>query len=547
MWQCSRSVPENASILATIGTETITETDFITAFLHLKQKGSFQDNGQTRRQILGQLVRQKLFLTEAQKRNLTTDAIARFERERLTIQGLLNEYYTHEIAAKITVTEAELKDYFIRFNTRIKARHLYAPTRDRADSLYQLLKKGASFAQLARNVFTDPVLRRNGGLIGYFTVDEMHPNFEDVAFHLKKGEISAPVKIAGGYSIIKVEDKIVNPLLTESEFLRKKEQLRRYVKFRKRQQAAAHFVEKQRQTLQVEVNPQTLLQLFHQIDFQHMQNGWQRFMMERSGIPQELQNASLVTFKGGSWTVGTFLEKARFTSPKEWRWIRYPENLEEFIAGLVVREFMLNEARKKGFHKLASYQQYIHDHWQDFVLQRLEDSIQANIPVPEDSILAYYQRYQDKFVLPERVCLSEIVVTTAAQAKMVQRLLKQGADFAALAREYSQRTVSAQRGGYLGCFTRNQLQAVGEAFFRQPEGSWVGPLQQKSFFVFFKINRKLPQEVQPLETVREDIIAAYRYMKMDAALQQLENRLRREIPVTVHWERLRSITLKRGE
>ncbi len=547
IWQCAKKETSPEVVLATVGSQTITENDFIPVFQRLKQKGSFQDNGQTRRQILAQLVRQKLFLMEAQQRGYTSDEIAQFERDRLQVQGLLNEYYTREIAGKVSVSEADLKEYFIRFHTRIKARHLYAPTRTKADSLYNLLQSGKSFVELAQQVFTDPVLRQNGGLVGYFTVDEMHPNFEDAAFHMKKGEISPPVKIAGGYSIIKVEDKIVNPLLTESEYLRKKEQLRRYVIYRKRQQAAARFVAEKRQELRVQVNPQTLHKLFSQLQASQHRGNLTVFRNEGAGFPPELLTAPLVSFEGGEWTVATFLKKARFTSAKEWQWVRYPENLEEFIAGLVVRDFMLMEARKKHLDDTPTYHQYVTDHWQDFVLQRLEDSIQASIEVPEDSIAAYYKQFQDKFVTPPRVCLSEIVVTTPGDARKVQQLLKQGADFATLAREYSQRTVSAQRGGYLGCFTRQQLQAMGDAFFSQPQGSWVGPIQQKSMFVFFKIDRKLPREVQPLETVREDIVAAYRYMKLDAALQDLENRLRQEIPVTVHWERLRTIQLKRGE
>ena len=545
--QCSKTTQDSSTVLAVIGDYTITEDQFVQIFTDFKQKASFQDNGQTRRQVLAQMVQQKLLEMEAEKRGYTRDAVAEFERKRLEIQGLLNEYFATYISPKVTVTEADLKEYFVRFNTRIKARHIFAPTRQKADSLYRLLKNGQSFVRLASHTFTDPVLKKNGGLVGYFTVDEMHPNFEDAAFHLNVGEISRPVKIAGGYSIIKVEDKIVNPLLTESEFARKKEQLRRYVVFRKRQQAAARFVEQKRQELGVTFYPAGVQRLFAFLKQQSPGDANLQFRMEpETGVPDSLLEMPLVKSDLGEWTVQTFLEKARFTSPSEWKWIRFPEHLEEFIAGLVVREFMLKEARKAKLAEHQSFQKYFNQHWTDFVLTRLEDSVKAHIAISEDAIRAYYEANKEKFVVPPRVCLREIVVESREKAQTVERLLKQGADFAALAREYSQRTASAQRDGRLGCFSRAQLKTMGDRFFQQPVGSWFGPLQQKSAYIFYKIDDKRPGTTQPLEQVKEDIRETLRYMKMDDALKQLTERLKQEIPVKVYWKRLRTVEIKRG-
>ncbi len=544
---CSEKSASDSQILAIIGDDVITEQQFVEIFTDFKRKAAFQDNGQTRRQVLDLMVRQKLLMREAEKRGYTTDASAKYERKRLRIQGLLNEYYATYISPTVRVTEADLREYFRRFNTRIKARHLYAPTKSKADSLYQLLVHGQSFVQLASQVFTDPTLKNNGGLVGYFTVDEMHPNFEDAAFHLKVGEISKPVKIAGGYSIIKVEDKIVNPLLTESEFANKKDKLKRYVIHRKRQQAAAAFVEEKRKDLQIQVNPQTLQKLFAHLQGVLFDAHRLQFNIEQGfNVPQELANAPLVSSQLGTWTVAQFLEKARFTSPGEWKWVRYPENLEEFIAGLVVREYMLRQAEENQLTRHKAFQKYISQHWTDFVLQRLEDSVQAAIPVPEDSIRDYYEKNRDKFTIPPQVCLREIVVTSPEASREVVRLLRAGKDFAEVAREYSQRTVSAQRGGYLGCFSKAQLKRMGDTFFNQEAGHWIGPLKQKSVYVFYYIDQKLPGRVEQLADVREDIIKAYRYMHLEGALNQLTDRLKKEIPVQIYWKRLRSISIKRG-
>lgn len=53
---------------------------------------------------------------------------------------------------------------------------------------------GESFEALAEEVFTNPYLANNGGDIGEFTVDEMDIAFENAAFALNVGDVSAPVK-----------------------------------------------------------------------------------------------------------------------------------------------------------------------------------------------------------------------------------------------------------------------------------------------------------------------------------------------------------------
>ena len=135
-----------------------------------------------------------------------------------------------------------MREAFSRVNEQIAARHLFAKTEEEANNLYELAKIGVDFNTLAKQVFTDSVLQNNGGYLGYFTWGDMDPAFEDAAYSLKVGEISPPIKTAYGYSIIKVEDKTVNPLLTESEFQRKKSHLQDVIKMRKKEPSEQEYI-----------------------------------------------------------------------------------------------------------------------------------------------------------------------------------------------------------------------------------------------------------------------------------------------------------------
>ncbi len=69
------------------------------------------------------------------------------------------------------------------------------------------LKKGEDFATLAKELTEDPAGKQDGGDLGYFTKDQMVPEFSEVAFKLDKGQISEPVKTQFGWHVLKVEDK----------------------------------------------------------------------------------------------------------------------------------------------------------------------------------------------------------------------------------------------------------------------------------------------------------------------------------------------------
>jgi len=76
------------------------------------------------------------------------------------------------------------------------------------DSIYNRLKAGEDFGELAREKSQHAVSAGNGGELGWIGVGSgTGENFENAAFALNVGEFSAPVKSTHGFHIIKVLDK----------------------------------------------------------------------------------------------------------------------------------------------------------------------------------------------------------------------------------------------------------------------------------------------------------------------------------------------------
>ncbi|HEY1475964.1 MAG TPA: peptidylprolyl isomerase [Pseudolabrys sp.] len=82
---------------------------------------------------------------------------------------------------------------------------------DKIKAIIVRLNKGEDFTKLAAEVTEDPSGKANGGDLGYFSKEQMVPEFSDTAFKLEKGQISGPVKTQFGWHVLKVEDKRVKP------------------------------------------------------------------------------------------------------------------------------------------------------------------------------------------------------------------------------------------------------------------------------------------------------------------------------------------------
>lgn len=78
--------------------------------------------------------------------------------------------------------------------------------RDKLQSIFDMARAGASFAELAKQYSEDSTTAKQGGNLGFFAQGQMVKPFEDAAFALKKGEVSTIVQTQFGFHLIKVED-----------------------------------------------------------------------------------------------------------------------------------------------------------------------------------------------------------------------------------------------------------------------------------------------------------------------------------------------------
>jgi peptidyl-prolyl cis-trans isomerase C len=113
----------------------------------------------------------------------------------------------YDEAIKQASEEKEVHARHILFRTPAGDEKGSKEAEDKIKAVIVRLKKGEDFAKVAGEVTEDPSGKANGGDLGYFTKDQMVPEFAEAAFKLDAGQISDPVKTQFGWHVIKVEDK----------------------------------------------------------------------------------------------------------------------------------------------------------------------------------------------------------------------------------------------------------------------------------------------------------------------------------------------------
>jgi peptidyl-prolyl cis-trans isomerase C len=184
----------------------------------------------------------------ADKKNLADDAD--FKRRLAFLRSKLLMGYELQQEAKTALTDEALKQTYdeavksMSGQEEVRARHILVEGEDEAKAILEQLKGGADFAKLAKEKSKDPGAAE-GGDLGYFTKDQMVPEFADVAFKMYPGQLSNPVKTQFGWHVIKVEDKRIKQ---PPEFEKVKDQIEAFLA----RKAQADFIAKLRQSAKVE-------------------------------------------------------------------------------------------------------------------------------------------------------------------------------------------------------------------------------------------------------------------------------------------------------
>jgi peptidyl-prolyl cis-trans isomerase C len=201
--------------VATVNGQPITKAAFEEALAGMPPQ--MEDRMATlegREALLDELVTQEVLMQEGRRVGVEKDAAVKSRLEEARRQILVQSVI--EKIVETEVTDEKVKAYYESHKDefrQVRASHIVVETEEQAKDVKKRALGSVDFAELAKEVSTDPSAKENGGDLGFFRKDQMVKPFADKAFAMKVGEVSDPVKTEFGYHIIKVaETKDAEPL-----------------------------------------------------------------------------------------------------------------------------------------------------------------------------------------------------------------------------------------------------------------------------------------------------------------------------------------------
>lgn len=129
-------------------------------------------------------------------------------KEALTDEAMRKVY---DEAIKQLPEEEEVRARHILIRADGKDEKVSKAAEDKIKAIIARLNKGEDFAKVAGELTEDPSGKANGGDLGFFTKEQMVPEFSTAAFEIAPGKISGPIKTQFGWHVLKVEEKRKKP------------------------------------------------------------------------------------------------------------------------------------------------------------------------------------------------------------------------------------------------------------------------------------------------------------------------------------------------
>lgn len=542
---CTQS-GEQKEVLAKINDLEVTKAHFESAFkrYYYKTGQVLEPNFATKSSVLDTEFNVYVLATYARELGLSNDREANRQYGIIQRKVFSEEYLNHEVLSNVEVTENDVREVFFRFNTKLRASHLYAPDKESALKLYERLQNGESFEKLAAESFENPYLAKNGGDIGEFTIDEMDIAFENTAFDLKVGEISEPVKTKQGYSIIKLTDRFTTPIITEFQYASRKNQFKDFAYQRNEELATRNHIEQVLE--QLNVDEELIDRLW--VDVQNNQGGSLDLNPEQNllQLKTSISDNELLAQYGDYTFAISDLKKEGFYSPQEnLNRIDREHRFQSFVKGIIYRDYINNQFSKLPASESKTVQGSIKQTFLNYLSNRVDEVLKAQIELTNEELIEEFHQNKSMYDFPLRMNLARIVVESEERGKEVMQSLKHGKSWDEVLRTYTIDTRDLMVNGELGL---KPIQEYGAHAFHVKdlkEGEVDGPFAYQSgkFMIYKVIEVKEPREAK-YEEVSDLVSQVLLQKKLKQLRKELIEDTKDRYNAVLNYDKLKALNIK---
>jgi len=508
------------TIIAEAGDLIITETEFKLRYelapqLSREVKGRELEN---KYEFLYTLLAEKLWALQARKIGLDTTDIMRYTFRAIEKMYVRDALYMDEIQSGVKITPAELEEARYRNKYPAVVSYIFSHQRDEIFNIYEALKSGLSFDTL--------MSVRPEALYGYnyqVNFGKMEKYAEDSIYSLKMGAFSSPIESEDGWYIFRLDslkEKLIHDskaLTTENKNIEKvlsqrqidslyKEFFNKFFRGRKVNTNGIIFWSFADKVIDILKSRKTEKSLPDN-EFVYTEAGDYYRLADAFG--GDSLRMSFIEFDDVPVSLNNFLYDFIFEGfySKSVNPDTIRAKLNSRVKTFIEHELLAREGFERGYDKKPEIQAAL-DIWRNYYLsgiygQKLFDESK----VTEAEVFAKYENNTTGFANIQ-VNIQEILSDSLEIIDKILREIDKGTDFGELARKYTQRVWTREKGGEFGFFPASMYGEIGEAALKMRPGEIYGPIKTDDGYSVIKLLEKKEELLRtdvPFEKVKTEI------------------------------------------
>ncbi len=399
-WALTGCDKPEQKFVAIVGNQTISPQEFRNAYYKFLEQPEVFDSEENRTAFLDELINRKLLAKEARRLSFDQNEYFLLKREAYRNNLLKKQHFNEVIAPQIQTPDTLMREIHSYLTEQRKLKHIFAPTAELAESYRFLLENGTPWDTLAAFAFRQPMLRENGGDLGWVYWDQLEYDMGMAAFRLPVGVISDPVKSSFGYHILKVENFKKTPLRDEWEFAHQHKYVRDLVHSRIGDLLAHDYITEMMAETEILPNPDAMafMDSVHTAVFveedvpnmviiEHLDHGEVQQMEQTMW---DRRNDVLISIDGIPMTIGEYGAALQFIP------VQAAKHSFKTALDYVLRDFKLKtEGQALGLEQHPQVN-ILTDIYEDYLLQLdMRRTIISSIRITEDELRTAFEELKD--------------------------------------------------------------------------------------------------------------------------------------------------------
>ena len=484
---CGEERPDNAHLLAKVGTVEITAADLRTLEANLKDaamRSQHRDNLQT-------LIDREVLLLEANERGLQRDEEVLAKLAKRETKALADAMLRRNVTAKVTVTEDDIEKAYARpgWGEKVTTMEIFVPNQEQARQVQALLGQDEDFAEVGRQFAADLYYGVHTGEIrrmAYSPFDSPR-DLAQAVFALPVGGVTEPIPLHGGFIIAKVAER------RRAELVEVEDGIREALGDEQQKQLRESYLRHLKWDLETVFDAEGM-----DIVVSVLQGA-----VRYADLDETQRQRPVYAFEGLQMDVAEVLEAVR-PSGRLWPEATADAVNEKLSESHFPTRIMAHDARRKGLDKTEAFALSHELALGNLMLMKLREQILAEAPAPtEEELRAFYEEHKHRFRTPPHAQLEEILLETPSEARQLAAQIEAGAEWSELARAHSRRRnaedgflyVSESQAPFLG---ETWMNAVMNAELNQLQG----PIQTRGGYSIFRVIERSPEVYHGLELER---------------------------------------------